>query len=103
MDEDTQIIPTQLADGSTVYIQATMLGGRQDIAFSLSSYGDIIHTVESIAAPIVEALNHVKPQKASVEFGLKFALESGKLTSMLIQGASNANLKITLEWSQEHS
>lgn len=101
MDEDTQIIPSQLVDGSTVYIQATMLGGRQDIAFSPASFMDMMHSIESIAASIVSILHHIKPQKASVEFGLKFALESGKLTAMLIQGASSANLKITLEWSQE--
>jgi hypothetical protein len=42
-------------------------------------------------------LEKVKPKKASVEFGLEVAVESGKLTTLLVKGASTANLKITLE------
>jgi hypothetical protein len=101
MDNNTQMIKTQLADGSVIYVQATMLGGRQDIALSLPPFGDIMRTISSIAESIVLVLRHIKPQKASVEFGLEFALASGKLTSMLVQGTNNANLKITLEWSEE--
>jgi hypothetical protein len=43
-------------------------------------------------------LAKVKPKKASVEFSLKVGVESGKLTSLLVKGTGEGNLKITLEW-----
>jgi hypothetical protein len=40
----------------------------------------------------------VQPSKATVEFGIELGIEPGKLTALLVQGTSKANLKINLEW-----
>jgi hypothetical protein len=49
---------------------------------------------------LTTALKKVKPKKASVEFGLEVAVESGKLTTLLVKGTGTANLKIALEWGE---
>ena len=98
METRTEIIKTELANGGTLHIQATILGGEEEVVFALPSFEGVTHAIEGIAQSVVSTLEKVKPQKASVEFGLEVALESGQLTALLVKGSGTSNLKITLEW-----
>jgi hypothetical protein len=94
----TEIIKAELANGSTLHIQATILGSEEEVVFALPSFEGVTDAIEGIAQSVVSTLEKVKPQKASVEFGLEVALESGQLTALLVKGSGTSNLKITLEW-----
>jgi hypothetical protein len=98
MSTRQELIPIKLANGSEIRVAATMLGGEEDVAFKLLSFDEVTNTIEGIAGSLNAALQKVKPKKASVEFGLEVAVESGKLTSLLVNGSGTATLKITLEW-----
>ncbi len=93
-----ELIPVKLANGAKIRVAATMLGGEEDVAFRLPSFEEVTNTIEGIASSLNAALEKVKPKKASVEFGLEVAMESGKLTSLLVDSSGTATLKITLEW-----
>ena len=93
-----ELVPVKLANGTQIRVAATMLGGEEDVAFKLLSFDEVTNTIEGIAGSLNAALQKVKPKKASVEFGLEVAVESGKLTSLLVNGSGTATLKITLEW-----
>ena len=93
-----ELIPVTLANGAKIRVAATVLGGEEDVAFKLLSFEEVTKTIEGIADSLQPALQKVKPKKASVEFGLEVAVESGKLTSLLVNGSGTATLKITLEW-----
>ncbi len=103
METKTEIIKTKLANGTTVYIQVTALGGEEEVAFALPSFKEVTDAIEGIAVGVASSLQKVKPQKASVEFGLEVALEAGQLTALLVKGSGTSNLKITLEWSEPSS
>jgi hypothetical protein len=94
----TEIIKAELPNGVTLDIQATILGGEEEVAFTVPSFKEVTDAIEGIAQSIVTTLQKVKPRKASVEFGLEVALESGQLTALLVKGSGTSNLKITLEW-----
>jgi hypothetical protein len=98
MSTRQELIPVKLANGTQIRVAATMLGGEEDVAFKLLSFDEVTNTIEGIADSLNAALQKVKPKKASVEFGLEVAVESGKLTSLLVNGSGTATLKITLEW-----
>ena len=98
METRTEIIKAELANGGTLHIQATILGGEEEVVFALPSFEGVTHAIEGIAQSVVSTLEKVKPRKASVEFGLEVALESGQLTALLVKGSGTSNLKITLEW-----
>lgn len=98
MSTRQELIPVKLANGSEIRVAATILGGEEDVAFKLLSFDEVTNTIEGIAGSLNAALQKVKPKKASVEFGLEVAVESGKLTSLLVNGSGTATLKITLEW-----
>ena len=93
-----ELIPVRLANGTQIRVAATLLGGDEDVAIKPLSFDEIADTIEGIAGSLNAALQKVKPKKASVEFGLEVAVESGALTALLVKGTDMATLKITLEW-----
>ena len=103
MEARTEIIKTELANGTIMLIQATVLGGEEEVAFTLPTFKEVTNAIEGIAVGVASSLQKVKPQKASVEFGLEVALEAGQLTALLVKGSGTSNLKITLEWGEPSS
>ncbi|MGH2839722.1 MAG: CU044_2847 family protein, partial [Solirubrobacteraceae bacterium] len=54
--------------------------------------------VGEAAGLVYERLAHLTPTKASVEFGVSFSVQGGKLTALLFDGKADASLTIGLEW-----
>ncbi len=94
------IVEAKLANGATVYIDATPLGGEADVARTIPSFDGVTQAIEGIADSLKGTLDRVKPRKASLEFGVEVAVESGQLTALLVKGSGTANLKVTLEWGE---
>ena len=74
-----------------------------EVAFTLPPFQGVTDAIENIAISMLTTLEKVRPKKASVEFGIEFALESGQLTALLVKGSGTSNLKITLEWGDQSS
>jgi hypothetical protein len=99
----TEIVKTTLEDGTVISVEAAHLGGEEDVAntFKAFPFDEVTHAIESITASLVTTLKRVKPQRARVELGMAFGVESGTLTAVLVKGSGDANLKITLEWGDQ--
>lgn len=95
-----ELIPIQLINGAQMRVAATMMGGEEDVALRLLSFDEVTTSIEGIAASLSAVMQKVKPKKASVEFGLEVAVESGALTTLLVKGSGTATLNITLEWGE---
>lgn len=102
METVTKPVPVELADGTRIMVRASLLGGEGDVAEvdKLLSFANVNATIEGVSKSINEAINKVMPKKASVEFGIELALESGQLTALVAQGSATTSLKITLEWEK---
>lgn len=101
MNQKNKMVKTMLENGAIIHIEATPLGGEQLIGSGLPhSFKEITDVIEGLSDSLVTTLKKVKPHKASVEFGLEIAIESGSLTSLLVKGSGDANIKITLEWGE---
>ena len=94
----TERVPVELPNGTVINIEVSQVG-RQDVSFNTFSFGDVANALEGITDAIKDTLEKVKPQKASVKFGLEMSIESGKLTAAIVKGSGKANLEVTLEWS----
>jgi hypothetical protein len=101
----TEVVKSQLENGTIIRIQATPLGGEQRVASPnfVAPFSEITGAVEGIADSMVATLKKVKPRSASVEFGLEIGVEAGHLTALLVKGTGTANLKITLQWGEMDS
>lgn len=99
MDDGFELVPAQLPGGGTVVVRAVNLGGATDVgALDELSLQDVADSIEKIAATISNAIERAAPKSASVSFGIEVAVQSGKLTSLLVQGSGTATLNVTLEW-----
>jgi hypothetical protein len=99
-EESTQIVPVTLQNGTIIRVEARDLGGGGKVsAFDSKAFKDLTDAIEAIAATFRESLGRIKPQKASVAFGVEVGLESGKLTALICKGSGKANVTVTLEWS----
>jgi len=65
MDTRTEIIKAELSNGTILHIQATTLGGEEEVAFTIPSFKEVTDAIEGIAESVVTTLQKVKPKKAS--------------------------------------
>ena len=94
-----EIKTLKFSNGTEIKVEAIDLGGETRVGVDdILDFDDVTNAIEAIATSITTTLDKVKPKKASVEFGVKVGVESGKLTTLLVKGSGEANLKITLEW-----
>jgi hypothetical protein len=100
-DPRTEPISLELADGIQLWVEARALGGEEDVGIGDAlKFEEVTQVIGAIATGLKQTFETVKPKKAAVEFGLEVGLESGKLTTLLVQDSVKANLKITLEWGE---
>ncbi|MDF5721213.1 MAG: CU044_2847 family protein [Rhizonema sp. PD37] len=97
MELQTKIVTVELTDGTLIRVEATLIGERK-ISFQTRPFEEVSTAIESLTKEIAETVHRVKPDKASVKFGIDIGIESGKLTAVLAKSSSTANLEITLEW-----
>jgi hypothetical protein len=101
METGQQVVKAKLPDGTVVRLEARTVGSIQEDVSALSDalkFEGVVQAVESISTAMTTALARVKPDKATVEFGVDVAVEAGGLTALLVKGTGTATLTVTLEW-----
>lgn len=98
MESRTRIIPVKVNNGITVMVEAKDFGGEQDV--STLSFQQVTDTIEAVTEAIATSIEKVKPDIATVEIGFDITVKSGKLTTLIVEGSSKANLKLTLQWGK---
>ncbi len=99
--DDTEFVPVVLPNGATVKVEIAH-SGRQDVAVTDFLFKPVMEIIEGLAQSLTEALTRFKPDKATLNFGLEMAVESGGLTALIVKGAGKGNLQIGLEWSGQN-
>lgn len=99
MNPQSVVVPVTLEDGREISIEATPIG-EQPISLPTLPFGEIRESIIEVSREIAGALQQVKPDKASVKFGLEVGIKEGKLTTLIAKGSMKANLEITLEWGK---
>ena len=96
----------ELANGETVLIEANIppqkgMVERSEVLKKLK-FDEVKRTVRTCTQGFVDTFNSfaddVKPNSASVEFGVEVGVESGQLTSYIVDASGKASFKVTLEW-----
>ena len=97
MEHQSKIITVELSDGTNVRVEATLIGDCK-LTFQTRPFSEVTGAIESLTKEIAETIQKIKPDRASVTFGIDIGIESGKLAPLLVKDASTANIEITLEW-----
>ena len=90
----------KLSNGQEVAIEVKTAEEREVSSSQWSSsLADVLPAIAGLSADLASALERAKPDKATLEFGLKLEFETSKLLAVLCSTSANADLKIKLEWS----
>jgi hypothetical protein len=97
-----EVAKVELEDGTIFYVKVQPVPGESRVSLHADNFEHVITAVEGIGKRLSKVWETLKPGKASVELGIDFTCEQGKLLALLVDGSAQASMKITLEWSGEH-
>lgn len=92
----TVVVSVLDMDGST----KGLTQGETKIAGGLPNLSDALKGVDDFTSGLRKALSKVAPDKTTVEISIGFAMESGKLTALFLDGKAEGSIKVTLEWAK---
>jgi hypothetical protein len=100
--EDAAFVTATLPSGAPVKVAMPLAAGGDGVASvglrDLSIDG-ALDTVRELGSLIVDKLKAAGPTRTTVELSVGFAVEAGRLTSLIVSGRGDAALTVTLEWS----
>ncbi len=62
------------------------------------SFDGVRDTIEALASEMAKVWAKVKPDEATVEFGLSLDAKTGRLTGLVLEGKAAASFNISLTW-----
>jgi hypothetical protein len=100
-----QFLPATTPSGEVVVVQAVNLDAPDDlggeeaqVSGGIPSLDDALRAVQDLSEGFRRVTAAVTPRKATVEFSIAFAISSGQLTAMFVEGKTEGSVKVTLEW-----
>ncbi|MEU0922360.1 CU044_2847 family protein [Streptomyces cyaneofuscatus] len=100
--DNQHVVEARLPGGEVISIVATATSAgnpAQDIAArGIPSLDEVRSAITGMATLARDAVEAVRPDSASVEFGVDVKVESGALSGLIVSGSANATLKVTLTW-----
>ncbi|MEI8211547.1 MAG: CU044_2847 family protein [Planctomycetota bacterium] len=98
MSRKFEVVTLKVDQGTEILAEIVQLGGEENVSLSALSIDGVMDAIKGIASRLHGVFEAVKPQEASVEFGVKLAAKSGKLTGLLVEGTGDTNFKIMLKY-----
>ena len=86
--------------GETEFLVAVTDGGGPELVGlrEALSFDGVRDTLEAVAGQLALVWEKVQPAEATVELGFSLSTKTGKLTALLVEGAGEASLNVTLTW-----
>ena len=105
-DTDTNVVTAVLPSGMSINVEVAQQDGDGDdelmnVGLRNLELDNALDSLGEIGSLVVSKLKAAKPTKATVELGLTFSVEAGKLTALWVGGKGKASLNVTLEWAAE--
>jgi Trypsin-co-occurring domain 1 len=96
-----QLVEVQLDDGTTFYVKVLEPSGESEVSLRSASFEEAMKAIEGIGKRLNQVWGTIRPGKASVELGIDFTWQAGKVLAVLVDSSTTASMKITLEWNRE--
>ncbi len=93
----------RLSDGTICLVEVNRASARKEVANrdEIFEFELVKKQIRKITEDWAETFKQLKPTKTVLEFGINLSIESGALTSVIVKGAGETNLKIILEWDNK--
>lgn len=98
-DTQTISLPIQLSDGTVVFAEVQQTDREEEVSLKDYNINDALSSLKSLVSDILTPLDEFSCDKVALELNVGLAVQSGKLTSLLIKGSGTSSFKITLEFT----
>ncbi len=100
-----------LPSGREILIPATPENGESDqdtdaeerdfddVAFRLE-FQDLVDTATEIGVMLRKSMEHIRPQRATVELSVGIDARTGHFTAFFVDGGVSGAMRLTLEWGR---
>lgn len=97
---DDGIVEVRLPNGEIALVKARQIdgGGATKTGLGRLDLDSVSRTLEGLSEAVKAGLAKAAPTKVSVELAMEFAVKSGVLTALIVDGESKGSLTVTLEW-----
>ncbi len=100
----SRLLQVELPNGQVIWARVATEGpadvGTSDVVRKLR-LDDLRETVAGVTHSVAKAIENLRPDQVSLEFGIELAVKTGKLTSVLAEGSATGNLKLTMSWNAD--
>ena len=99
---DDGIVEVRLPNGEIALVRARQIdgGGATKTALGRLDLDSVSRTLAGVSEAVRAGLVTAAPSKVSVELAMEFAVKSGVLTALIVDGESKGSLTVTLEWER---
>ncbi len=80
------------------FVEVDGVGPKQVRTQRTHSFDAVRETMHAVASEFARVWAQVRPDEATVEFGLSATARSGRLTGLLVDGGGDAAFKVTMTW-----
>lgn len=93
-------IKAELSNGASCLFEIDRIDGRESVSAlnKVFNFSQVTDQLKEISQQLSKSFTNLGNSKTILEFGVQVDVESGNLTSMIVRGSANANIKIILEW-----
>jgi hypothetical protein len=101
-DDRPEAVTAKLPSGIPLKVELAGSGavdGMTSVGLRDLNLSDALGAVAETAALLAEKLRAAKPDKVTAELKFGFAVESGTLVALWVNGKGEASCTVTLEWS----
>ncbi|MDI1462462.1 CU044_2847 family protein [Catellatospora sp. KI3] len=96
------VVPVLLDESGTVaFVEARVLDDEVRIASVPKAISSALTGIREVGKQLFETLAEIQPKRATLEIGIEFAMESGELTALIVNGSAASSVKLTLEWERD--
>ena len=104
MAQRIEIVEVELPDGGVIAAEVTVAGGGDVAVWERLQLEEATGTIRHVSGWVVDSVREAlpdPPDRWCVEFGLKLAVKTGKLTSVLAEAGGEASVLVRLEWDRD--
>lgn len=98
---DLTNIPVTLSNGSIIMLEIPQPDDEQNVTRNPINFADSFNTIKTFVRDLVDPLIELNLGKVSIELGLGFSIESGKIISVLMGASTTSSLKIKVEFDSK--
>lgn len=104
----SEIMKLRLPDGQEIWARVSGASGARDIGFGDAvsrakavAVEDFSRVVDATVGNLRGALERYEADEASVDFGIEFTMQSGRVLSVLTSARATASVTVHLTWKRE--